>query len=60
MNKISRIFVTLLMSVITLFGMKNYFSLNGFVKPVAWQMLLGYTQNEFVEEIGRASCRERV
>ena len=49
MNKISRIFVTLLMSVITLFGMKNYFSLNGFVKPVAWQMLLGYTQNEFVE-----------
>ncbi len=49
MNKISKRFVVLLMSVIIFLGMKNYFSLNGFVKPVVWQALFGYTQGEFSE-----------
>lgn len=52
MKKASKCAVAILMFAVILFGMKNYMSLNGFIKPVIWQMIFGYSTNEVPEDAG--------
>lgn len=52
MNKISKTVITVLMFAIILLGTKEYASLNWFIKPVAWQILYGYSNNEVPADAG--------
>lgn len=52
MKKASKCVVTVLMFTIIVLGMTTFLSLNRFIKPVAWQVMYGYSTNTTDEKAG--------
>ncbi len=52
MKKASKYVVAFFVFIIILSGTKEYTSLNWFIKPVAWQLLYGYSSNEVPADAG--------
>ena len=52
MKKTSKCVVSILMFTVVVLGVTTFFSLNRFIKPVAWQIIYGYSANISGENVG--------
>lgn len=51
MNKVSRLAVVIIVFAFIASGMADYTSINGFIKPIAWQVIYGYSNNNVSDNV---------